>query len=232
MLQLNYKIYLFAFLFFGMTQTAFGAVICETPITVDEYNGGTTAQKWGDSNAKKGVGEITMRDYEFLPTTLTVTLAKNGTPVDMVYALITMYDPFYGAFRYIKSESQTIASTTAQDYTFTFSEPKIVPRYQLFVFGISRTGSANAQAYNLYGDVLSDFDGWITDEYAYTHDGVTVGATYNFEGLECTDQQTATTSTDVTEAVYTIGYNIQIYLGILLLMLFGYLGYTFTRRYI
>lgn len=213
--------------------TAYGALTCETPITVDEYNGGTTAQKWGESNAHNGVGEMIVYDHDYIPTSLTLTLAKNGNPVDMVYAIIVTYDPFYGAFRYVKSTAQTIASTTPQDYTFDFTtDEHIIPAHKMVVFGIFRTGAPNAQAYNLYGDVLSDFDGWINNDFAYNHDAVTVGATYSLEGLQCDETTTATSSTDVTEAIYTTGYMAQVYFGILLMLIFGYIGFRFTKIYI
>jgi hypothetical protein len=43
-----------------------------------------------------------------------------------------------------------------------------------------------------------------------------------------TQQQLAST----TQAIYAIGYSQQLFAGIMILLMFGVIGYTFTKRYI
>lgn len=54
-------------------------------------------------------------------------------------------------------------------------------------------------------------------------------------GGPCPDGYVCATMEEVastTEAIYTVGSSMQIYMGILLLLLFGYMGFVFTRRYL
>lgn len=129
-------------------------------------------------------------------------------------------------------------TTTWATSTFTFNNIQVATSTKVYV-GVYRTTVDTQPVYwnrcpinSPTGTHSVYLTGTTTTDSAQDFELTTTAPTSGGGGSTTTQPTTTVDMASTTEAIYAVGYSIQIYMGILLMILFGYMGFVFVRYYI
>lgn len=201
--------------------------------------GGTNNTTWGLVSTRLGWGRagIAATGTYYVATT-TYELYKTGSPSDAVEAVI--WDT---CSTVLATSTNTVAgssiTTSATTYTFLFANVEIASGTTP-LFGLRRTGSANASNYyrfrrnttpstsyigNCTESISGTPNGWI---YGYGWKPAASSSVWCEDGVCYTDEEMATT----TAAILALGYTLQLYLAVFVFALFALLAFRWTKKLI
>lgn len=215
----------------------------------DEAGSGTATGAFGNYDTTCYFGQYFTATTSIDVLELRSTLALTGSPTDGVYAYLatisgsTLTEIATSTNIITSVNSSYVMKTWEFDTTLNFETPTNI------YFGLRRVGSYNSTNYYRFGRLSAgSLDTWSfrcsnNQQYGgYTYDYMsllvqnTPVETACPDGYECYTIEEMATATQAiassTEAIYTVGYTIQLFLGMYLLLLFGWFGYTFTRKFI
>lgn len=180
---------------------------------------------------------------DFTLQNVKMDIGVSNTPTDTLEMSVYSYDPTSDAFSFLNAShvasSSEVTATTSGLYTFEFADVELTAG--TYVFSVRRTGPLSttnfynlrtAQSCYLRGTqsyetrIMTQANGnaiGLTGNYFLTIRGETPES----EGgiMECDMAST-------TDAVYAVGYSMQLYLGILILLIFAIGAFFFVRGYI
>lgn len=232
-----------------------GAVSASTFIGYDTfelaYDSGKTNCTAGTETSTYNIGYDNTQ-YQFvqwvtIPVNTTITsvdvyLKKQGTPADQLQAAIFSYNISSDGLGY--SNSNWVASSTAQTisasaiYSFAFTDTELDAG--TYVVALKRTAATSTTNYYLlpvWGScLLRTPQSGSTNVFTRTNSNAYVISSpiyFSIYGdvVVSTDGGTCDMAS-TTEAIYAVGYSMQIYLLIFVLVLAGIAAYRYTRMYI
>lgn len=223
------KLLLLLFLF--APSVALGATCSNTPVattTVGAY------QLIILSSTRNYIGDIATTEGKM--SEFSATMLKNAGSTCTMYGVVWNNLSSSG-YESVATSTNSIdcgaIGTAYGRHVFTFSDQvdietgMFVGLYGENISGSNPVGASavriDDRAYGLLNSSLS------TGQYDYSY------TNYEWDCTPTECEESGTMECDMastTEAIYTVGYSVQMYLGVLLLLIFGYLSYIFFRGYI
>lgn len=180
------------------------------------------------------IGDFALTDAKM--SEFSITMLKSAGATCTMYGVV--WDNLTSSgYESVATSTNSIScddiGTASGRFVFSFNEVvDISAEMFVGVWGENMSGSNPVGVYAVrYADRGYGTAGSSLSYGAYTYDYT------NYE-WDCTPtecEESGTMECDMastTEAIYTVGYSVQMYLGILLLLIFGYLSYIFFRSYI
>lgn len=223
-------------------------LICNAPFVFADFFGASTTVTVLTTTPPKGdyTGQV-RNAYCQLPLTIEIrcpvetTITGVRVPMTQLYSGAVNNTYVYLSVNGGASTSPTVAGI---DGAFGSGNNSYYPMYWDTSFTCSPTASTTlyfhemttgtVMAFSPNSNVYSNGLGkWLSTQcLSYATNTRYIDISF-FASSTCTsDGGTMCDMASTTEAIYTVGYSLQLYLGIVLLLIFGVMSYTFTRRYV